>query len=160
MKIQPPIGRDTAVAMADGSGHIEDSVMSDTDDHRWDLAKSDEGDLPESDEAFEKKFEEWQGRAWSDWLGKHLTFPFSITREEDDDDAYFSSGAAKAAFRLGHKMEVLGLDGEDVDRGVMIKVREKGKMGHVPLCDVQVTPKSNPNFWPVREYVVWFANRC
>ena len=36
--------------------------MSDTDDHRWDLAESDEGNLPESDEAFEKKIEEWQGR--------------------------------------------------------------------------------------------------
>jgi hypothetical protein len=23
-----------------------------------------------------------------------------------------------------------------------------------------MTPKANPNFWPVREYMVWFANRC
>jgi hypothetical protein len=57
-------------------------------------------------------------------------------------------------------MDVLGLDEEDVDRGVMVRVREKGREGCVPLCDVEVTPKTDKNFWPVREYVVWFANRC
>ena len=28
-----------------------------------------------------------------------------------------------------------------------------------PLFDLEVTPKDDPNFWPVREYVVWDANR-
>ena len=74
-------------------------------------------------------------------------------------NAYFASGVAKAPFRLGHKMDVLELAEEDVDRGVMVKVREKGQIGYVPLCDLEVKPKTNPNFWPVREYVVWFANR-
>ena len=93
-------------------------------------------------------------------LARNLTFPFTVTREEDEDDAYFAEGAAKAPFRLGHKMKVLELAEEDVDRGMMVKVREKGQVGYVPLCDVEVTPKTNANFWPVREYVVWFANRC
>ena len=57
-------------------------------------------------------------------------------------------------------MDVLGLVEEDVDRGVMVKVREKGQVGYVPLADVEVTAKTDANFWPVREYVVWFANRC
>mgnify|MGYP000870768077 CR=1 FL=1 len=134
--------------------------MSDTEDHRWDLRESRKGYLPESDDAFEKKFEEWQARDWPTWLSQQLAFPFNVTREEDDDDAYFAAGAAKAPFRLGHKMEVLGLDEEDVDRGIMVRVREKNRTGCVPLCDVEVTPKSDKNFWPVREYVVWFANRC
>lgn len=133
--------------------------MTNTDDHSWDLSESAKGNLPESDEAWDRKFEEWQQRDWMDWLGQNLTFPFGVTREEDDDDAYFSPGAAKAPFRLGHKMEVLGLDEEDIDRGVMIQVREKGKVGYVPLGDVKVRPKSDKNFWPVREYVVWFGNR-
>ena len=56
-------------------------------------------------------------------------------------------------------MAVLALAEEDVDRGMMIKVREKGQVGCVPLADVEVTAKTDANFWPVREYVVWFANR-
>jgi hypothetical protein len=56
-------------------------------------------------------------------------------------------------------MAVLALAEEDVDRGMMIKVREKGQIGCVPLSDVEVTAKTDANFWPVREYVVWFANR-
>jgi hypothetical protein len=134
--------------------------MSDRDDHRWDLHEGDKGCLPECDEAYDQKFEEWQARDWSDWLAKHLTLSFTVTREEDDDDAYFAPGAAKAPFRLGHKMEALELAEEDLDRGVMVRVREKGQVGCVPLADVEVKPKTDANFWPVREYVVWFANRC
>jgi hypothetical protein len=134
--------------------------MNNHDDHRWDLHEGDDGHLPESDEAFDRKFEAWQARDWPDWLAKHLTFPFTVTREEDEDDTYFVLGAAKASFRLGHEMDVLELDEDDVDRGMLVKVREKGKIGYVPLCDVEVTPKTDANFWPVREYVVWFANRC
>jgi hypothetical protein len=133
--------------------------MSNTDDHRWNLRESNKGYLPECNEAFERKLEEWQTRNWMDWLGKHLTFPFLATREEDEDDAYFSAGAAKSPFRLGHKMEALSLAEEDVDQGVLITVREKGQTGCVPLSDMEVKPKSDKNFWPVREYVVWFANR-
>ena len=132
--------------------------MNDTNDHRWDLRESGKGNLPASEEAFEKKFEEWAERDWPEWLSQQLTFPFTVTREEDEDDAYFVAGAAKAPFRLGHKMEVVGLAEEDVDRGVMVKVREKGRTGFVPLCDVEVKPKTDKNYWPVREYVVWFAN--
>jgi len=133
--------------------------MSNTDDHRWDLCQGDKGHVPECEDAFEKKLEEWETRNWMDWLGQQLTFPFLVTREEDEDDAYFSAGAAKFPFRLGHKMEVLALAEEDVDLGVMVKVREKGQTGHVPLADMEVKPKSDKNFWPVKEYVVWFANR-
>jgi hypothetical protein len=39
----------------------------------------------------------------------------------------------------------------------MIRVQEKGKIGHVPLGDLEVTPKTDKNYWLVREYVVWFA---
>ena len=134
--------------------------MSNADDHRWDLNEGDKGYVPGCDEAYEQKFEEWQARDWPDWLAKNLTFPFTVTREEDEDDAYFAPGAAKAPFRLGHKMEVLELAEEDLDRGMMVKVREKGQVGCVPLADMEVTAKTDANFWPVREYVVWFANRC
>jgi hypothetical protein len=132
--------------------------MKNTDDHLWDI-NDDDDYSPESDEAFEKKMEEWQARNWMEWLCQQLTFPFFVTREEDEDDAYFSEGAVKSPFRLGHKMEALALEEEDIDIGVIVTVREKGQTGRVPLADVQVKPKSDKNFWPVKEYVVWFANR-
>lgn len=126
--------------------------MSDKDDHRWALR--------DSHEAFERKQEEWDARDWPKWLAQHLTFPFTARREDDDGDAYFVEGAAKAPFRLGHKMEVLGLREEDVDRGIMAEVREKNLTGSVPLSDLEAKPKTDKNYWPVREYAVWFANRC
>jgi len=134
--------------------------MSNTEDHRWDLSEGEDGNLPESDEAFEQKMEEWAARDWPQWLAQQLAFPFTVKREEDEDDAYFAKGAAKAPFRLGHQMQVVGFAEEDVDRGIIVLAREKNLTGQVPLCDVEVTPKTDPNFWPVREYVVWFANRC
>jgi len=42
--------------------------MITTDDHGWDLRETSKGYLPESDEAFDKKFEEWVARDWSSWL--------------------------------------------------------------------------------------------
>lgn len=133
--------------------------MSDSEDHRWDLSDEDDGYTPECDEAWEEKLVEWEKRDWPTWLAQHLKLPFTVTREEDDDDAYFLEGAAKAPFRLGHTMQVVSLDEEDVDRGVLVRVREKNRTGYVPLCDLEVTPKTDPNYWPVREYAVWFANR-
>lgn len=61
------------------------------------------------------------------WLEQQLTFPFTATREDDDDDAYFSQTAAKALFRLGHQMQVIGLEGDDVDLGILVKVNEKNR---------------------------------
>jgi hypothetical protein len=78
---------------------------------------------------------------------------------EDEDDAYFTDIARHEPFRLGHTFSVLGMSSEDDLRGIFVKVKEGRKTGHVPLCDVAVTSKYNPNYWPVKEYVVWFANR-
>ena len=54
--------------------------MKNTDDHRWDLSESDKGYVPECDDAFDHKMEEWQARNWPDWLAKNLTFPFTVIR--------------------------------------------------------------------------------
>jgi hypothetical protein len=40
--------------------------MSNADDHRWDLHDGDKGYLPECDDAFEHKMEEWAARDWLD----------------------------------------------------------------------------------------------
>ncbi len=78
---------------------------------------------------------------------------------EDEDDAYFTDIADREPFRLGHVMKVIGIEMEDDLSGVILKVREGRKVGYVPLCDVEVLDKDDPNYWPIREYVVWFANQ-
>ena len=128
-------------------------------DTSWDLSESEKGNLPENEEAFDRKYKEWQQRSWESWLNEKLIFPFLVRRMEDDDDAYFTEVADYQPFRLGHDMKVIGIDQEDDLYGIILKVREGRRVGYVPLCDVEVLDQEDPNFWPVREYVVWFANR-
>ena len=127
--------------------------MSDEAGHLWDSSR------PGSDEAFDRKYGEWEKRDWMTWLAENLVFPFKASREEDADDAHFREGAARALFRLGHRMEIMGLDEEDELRGIIVNAREMGQAGKLPLCDLEVKPRTDRNYWPVREYVVWFANR-
>ena len=56
-------------------------------------------------------------------------------------------------------MEIVGLDGEDEMMGMIVEAKEKGQIGHLPLADLEVKPKTDKNYWPVREHVMWFGNR-
>lgn len=132
--------------------------MNNDYDHSWDSVESKEGNLPVNEELFDKKYEQRERRDWMTWLQQNLSFPFEVDRMEDDDDTFFTDVAAHEPFRLGHKMTVLALECEFERYGIIVKVQEEGKIGHVPLCDLEVTSKSDKNYWPVREYVVWFAN--
>ncbi len=134
--------------------------MTENYDTSWDLIESDEGNLPDDEDAYERKYQEWMERDWIPWLIEHLSFPFQVERMEDEDDAYFTDVAEHEPFRLGHIMEVIGIESLENDRcGVIVQVKEVKKKGHVPLCDLEVTSREDRNFWPVREYVVWDANR-
>lgn len=127
--------------------------------HLWDLTGAVNGNLPQSERAFEEKFTEWRQRNWMRWLKDNLSFPFIAERTDDDDDAYFNPAVAPKLFRLGHKMKVLALVNEDDLYGVIVKVREGRKVGYVPLCDSKVLSQKDRNYWPVKEYSVWFVNR-
>jgi hypothetical protein len=135
------------------------STLDKNYDYSWDLRRSPSDNLPISKEAHDRKFHEWEKRDWMTWLEQNLSFPFTVERKEDDDDAYFTDIATREPFRLGHKMKVLSIVSEDERYGINIKVREGRRTGYVPLCDLEVIPKSDINYWPVREYVVWFANK-
>jgi len=117
----------------------------------WDRGGDDGG-------AFERKCEEWERRDWIPWLQEKLTFPFTVGREEDMDENPFLIPSDDPPFSVGHRMEALSLADEGI-HGIIIEVRERENTGYVPLADCEVAPKSDPNFWPVREYVVWFANQ-
>lgn len=113
-----------------------------------------------NEEFWEEKYQEWEERDWLTWLEANLSFPFEVERKDDQDDAYSSKGVCTEPFRLGHRMKVVGLEEyEDDLYGVIVKVREGKSTGYVPLADLEVTSRKDDNFWPVREYCVWIANR-
>jgi len=43
--------------------------------------------------------------------------------------------------------------------GVLVKVKYGRKKPVSPLCDITVVGKKSPNYQPVKDYRVWFANR-
>ena len=133
-------------------------LVKDEYDSSWDLVESKKGNLPKSEEAWNKKYQEWMKRDWMKWLRENLSFPVAVKRVDDEDDAYFTDVAKYELFRLGHKMEMLSLEKEVPRYGIIVKVREKGQIGSVPLNDLKVTSKKDSNYWPVNEYVSWDAN--
>ena len=132
--------------------------MKDQYDSSWDLKKGVNGNMPNDMKAFDRIYDEWRKRSWLPWLESKLSFPFEVERKEDDDDVFFSEKARMKPFRLGHKMNVTGIELEN-HYGIIVWVQEGENIGQVPLCDVEVTSRDNKNFWPVREYAVWFANK-
>jgi hypothetical protein len=129
--------------------YAEDLNDSQIYDSSWD-----EG----NDELWEQKYAEWETRDWSNWLSERFTFPFQVERQEDLSANPFKPSQDKP-FSVGHEMKVLSIENEDESYGIIINVREGRKTGYVPLAEVEVTSQEDPNFWLVREYVVWFANR-
>jgi hypothetical protein len=129
--------------------YAEDLNDSQIYDSSWD-----EG----NDELWEQKYAEWETRDWSNWLLERLRFSFQVERQEDLSANPFEPARDKP-FSVGHEMKVLSIEDEDESYGIIIKVHEGRKTGYVPLADVEVISQEDPNFWLVREYVVWFANR-
>jgi len=141
----------------------KDNPRSKQYDSSWDDDFDDDSDLENDDyddEAFERKMEQWDERNWRKWLKQYVTFPFTAVREEDIDANPFSEEEDDdKLFAVGSKMTVLEFGYDDFHEAVMAHVKQGKGKGWVPLADLEVTPKSDPNYWAVREYVVWFANR-
>jgi hypothetical protein len=94
------------------------------------------------------------------WLKDNLTFTFQAKRMGEEDNAYFADITDNEPFRLGHTMEVIGMSPDVEPRdGILMRVKEGRRKGWVLLADLEVISKEDPNYWPVREYVVWFANQ-
>jgi len=147
----------------------KDNPRSKKYDHSWDdddfdededdKFDDDEEELDEKDEdPFDRKMEQWDERDWQKWLKQCVTFPFTVIRKEDMDANPFSSEGRKP-FAVGTKMIVLEFGYDNFHEAVLAHVKQGNQKGSVPLADLEVTPQSDPNYWAVREYVVWFANQ-
>jgi hypothetical protein len=139
----------------------KDNPRSKHYDSSWDDDFDDDSGLTDDDydeEAFDRKMEQWEERDWQKWLKQYVTFPFTATREEDMDANPFSPEGRKP-FAVGTKMIVFEFGYDDFHEAVLAHVKQGNQKGWVPLADLEVASKSDPNYWAVREYAVWFANR-
>ena len=121
------------------------------------MSKYDSSWDEDNEEAWDEIYEKWEERSWLPWLNRHLSFPFEVIRKEDDRD-FSPEYDNNEPFTLKHRFTVEGIELEDDSYGIIMKTQEGRRKGHVPLCDIEVISKDNINYWPVREYVVWFAN--
>ncbi len=111
-----------------------------------------------NDALWNAKYAEWQDRDWEEWLFENLSFPIEVIRKEDMDSNPFLAGKDEP-FNVGHVMKLLSIKDSDEDYGIVVKVKDGQKTGYIPLADLEVTSRNSKNFWPIREYVVWFANK-
>ncbi|HEN21100.1 MAG TPA: hypothetical protein ENN86_03725 [Desulfobacteraceae bacterium] len=88
--------------------------------------------------------------AWNEYLIKALVFPFEAEVSEPQDHGPLDNGDI---------IQVNGIDEVDDLYGVLVKVTEGRRRFVFPLCDLEVTDKKSPNYIPVNDYCVWFANR-
>jgi hypothetical protein len=138
----------------------KDNPRSKQYDSSWDDDSDEDGVLEDYDEdAFERKMEQWEERNWRKWLRQYVAFPFTVIREEDMDANPFSDEDEGKPFAVDSKMTVVEFGYNEFHEAMMARVKQGKNEGWVPLADLKVTPKSDPNYWPVREYEVWFANR-
>ena len=97
--------------------------------------------------------DEWSAlTAWEKHLKKKLTFPFQATVEE-----LLLRGSP---LRVGDTVTVHGiLEFIDENDGLFAKVIYQKSTYDFPLADLAVTEKKSKNYQPLKDYVVWYANR-
>jgi hypothetical protein len=88
--------------------------------------------------------------AWEEYLHKELTFPIKVEVAEAD---YNSSMRTGTTFKLTQIMDA------DDKYGIIVNGKKILKPVYSPLCNLEVIDKKDPNYLPIRAYVIWFANR-
>lgn len=89
-------------------------------------------------------------KAWEKYLKEKLTFPFDAEVSEHQD---------RGPIRIGERVNVLGIEIVDDSYGIIVSIKTERGHYDFPLCDLEVTPSTSPNYQPLNDYVVWFANR-
>lgn len=88
--------------------------------------------------------------AWNSHLSQVLNFPFEAEVSEPQD---------RGPLDCGDKVKVHGITEADEHYGILVDVTCGKQRLVFPLCDLTVLDKKSPNYTPVKDYCVWFANR-
>jgi len=87
---------------------------------------------------------------WVKYLEKRLTFPIEAIISESESDWLSKIGEKVSIESLTHTVDTYG---------VIATTRIGRKKYEYPLCDLEVIDKKSPNFQPINDYRLWFANR-
>lgn len=98
----------------------------------------------------DRKGEIGRFKAWEKYLKANLTFPF---------EAEVSEPQERGPIRTGERVSVLGIEIVDDSYGIIVSIKTKRGHYDFPLCDLEALPDTSPNYQPLNDYVVWFANR-
>ena len=82
-----------------------------------------------------------------------LQFPFEAESFEWQEEGPFQEGDQVTVVSIYEDEE-----GYDI-YGMLVSLRHGYKKYEFPLCDLEVLDKSSPNYQPVKDYAIWFANR-
>ena len=88
--------------------------------------------------------------AWFNHFEKTLTFPF---------DAILAESEHYGPIRTGDTVRVIALNEVFEDYGILVDVKKERRTYQLPLADLEVKDKHAPQYQPVMDYAVWFANR-
>lgn len=89
--------------------------------------------------------ETWEGN-----LEQVLEFPFEARVAETE---------GRGPVQVGDIVKVLRIADMDDRYGLFADVRLDRHAYLLPLCDLEASDKSSPNYQALKDYVVWFANR-
>jgi len=98
-------------------------------------------DLDDEFEQFER---------WEEYFSSVLRFPFEAEITESQD---------RGPLHSGDILTVQGVESVEDIYGLIVRVKKGRKTYHFPLCDLTPTDEKSPNYQPVRNYAIWFANR-
>jgi len=94
---------------------------------------------------------EWAAfEAWEEYFEQVLGYPF---------EAKVSEWQERGPLRTEDEVKVLGTEGIEDLYGILVSLRRERRKYVFPLCDLEVKDKSSTYYQPVKDYVVWFANR-
>lgn len=88
--------------------------------------------------------------AWNNHLAKVLQFPFDAEVSEPQD---------RGPLNCGDQLKAEGLAEADDLYGILVNVTRGRERFVFPLCDLTVRDRKSPNYRPVKDYCVWFANQ-
>ncbi len=98
-----------------------------------------------------RKSEMGRFEAWEKYLSEKLRFPFEAEVAEHQD---------RGPVRIGERVSVLDIEiVDDYSYGIIVSIKTKHGHYDFPLCDLEAFPETSPNYQPLKDYVVWFANR-
>jgi len=129
---------------------VADMAAEITKSHSWSWLGEQGKEIHKVLAGVDEKDEMTTFRAWKRHLEKKLVFPF---------EAEVSEYQERGPLQAGDRVRVERLSIVDDLYGIIVELRYGRNKYALPLCDLEVVDKDSPNYQPVDDYSVWFANR-